>query len=371
MQDKQGETAASIDRQRGRLPELDGFRALAVLAVVLFHFFQRFGSVYPYGDTLLPFARYGWLGVDLFFIISGFVIALTLERTATPFDFVVRRGARLVPAMLVCSVLIFMGLRIIDTPFARAQRVGIEGFVPSLTFTDPWLWQKLIPGVAYIDGAFWSLFVEVRFYFWAAVAYFLLGPARFLPVFLATSLAILGAYALMADNSFKVAALLLFFPDYLPLFCAGMLAHALFGGQRSAIMIAAFALFSLLSILLVRADGPVPMLLVALFILMFVLLVVHRKSLQLFALPQLGLVGACSYSLYLIHQNLGVALISLLPRGQSLVFYGFAVLGIFSLLLGIAVLVYRTVELPAQSLARRWLKNLSASRAPATTFRRA
>ena len=60
-------------------------------------------SLYPYGTALadLPGVRFGGCGVQLFFVISGFVIAMTLDRRKTPREFVVRRYARLAPAMLL------------------------------------------------------------------------------------------------------------------------------------------------------------------------------------------------------------------------------------------------------------------------------
>ncbi len=87
---------APLDSQR--LATLDGLRTIAILAVVAFHYCYRWGpplnpaSLYPYGTALagLPDVRLGQYGVQLFFVISGFVIALTLERCRTPGEFAVR-----------------------------------------------------------------------------------------------------------------------------------------------------------------------------------------------------------------------------------------------------------------------------------------
>ena len=345
---------------RPRLAELEGLRALAVIAVMLFHFFARFGADYPYGPDLVPGASYGWLGVQLFFVISGFVIALTLHNTRSPFDFAVRRAARLVPAMIVCSALTFLVLWTIDTPFTRAWRVGPEGFLPSLSFTDPMLWHWLFPKADYVDGAYWSLFVEVRFYFWAALGWFVLGRRMFLPAFLGAALLALLACALLRDTALGTPLELLFFPHYLALFCTGMIAHALHGGARGAILLVAFALFAGLSIWSVQADGAIAMALVAAILVPFVLLIWRPLWLAPLGHPALTLIGATSYSLYLIHQNVGMALIGLLPRGQAPAFYLACVLVLALTLLAFARLIFRTVEQPAQRLARRWLARSSA-----------
>lgn len=355
MQAPVPEAAPGTDRPGRRLPELEGFRAIAVLSVMLFHYFQRFGEEYPYGNQLIEPARYGWLGVYLFFVISGFVIALTLYETRSPVEFLVRRVARLMPAMILCATITFLMLRWIDTPFAHAHRTGFSGFLPSLSFTDPWLWQWLLPGADYIDGAYWSLFVEVRFYFWAALAYFLIGRRHFLALFTGASLAVLALYAILPETPVKLVGFLLFFPHYLPLFCSGMLAHALFTGDRRLPVRLAFLLFGALSVQTVHVDGMVPMLVMAAIILLFVPLIHRRAWLAPVTHPAITLVGTSSYALYLVHQYVGVALISLLPRGLSLGAYLAFVLGLIALLAGLAILIFRVVEQPVQRAARQWL----------------
>ena len=105
------ERSAALSTSPGsRLAPLDGMRGLAILLVIVFHFFQRFPEYYPYGDEILPLASHGYLGVHLFFIISGFVIALTLSKKPTLLQFAVGRFVRLWPAMLVCSTLTFIFL---------------------------------------------------------------------------------------------------------------------------------------------------------------------------------------------------------------------------------------------------------------------
>jgi peptidoglycan/LPS O-acetylase OafA/YrhL len=77
-------------------------------------------SLYPYGTALAdpPGVRFGEFGVQLFFVISGFVIAMTLERCKTPREFVVRRYARLGPAMLLSGMITFAAMHAIPgTPF--------------------------------------------------------------------------------------------------------------------------------------------------------------------------------------------------------------------------------------------------------------
>ncbi|MGL4264969.1 MAG: acyltransferase family protein, partial [Afipia sp.] len=110
-------TLPVADQQSGcpmasqRLRALDGLRGVAILLVMGFHYFYHLESyyykstLYPYGETfsnVLVF-KYGYMGVELFFIISGFVIAMTLESSRSVIDFVIRRFVRIWPALIVSA----------------------------------------------------------------------------------------------------------------------------------------------------------------------------------------------------------------------------------------------------------------------------
>lgn len=102
----------------GRIAFLDGFRGIAILPVTGFHYFTRYAAdprhIVPYSDALagVRINEYGFYGVMLFFAVSGFVIAITLDHTHNFLEFVVRRFARLWPTMLVCSIITFLVLLI-------------------------------------------------------------------------------------------------------------------------------------------------------------------------------------------------------------------------------------------------------------------
>ena len=151
-----------------RLRSLDGLRGVAILLVMGFHYFYAFAipsnhtDLYPYGDKFagFPVFRYGYLGVELFFMISGFVIALTLEGCKTPREFVVRRFARIWPPLLFCSIVTFFVVRLTSSPFSLSSHQSWENFLPSLTLTPKELWIWVSPNVRLVDLVYWSLIVE-------------------------------------------------------------------------------------------------------------------------------------------------------------------------------------------------------------------
>ena len=78
-----------------RINELDTFRGIAAMAVLLYHYTSRYNEFFD-STSVLSFS-YGWMGVPLFFMLSGFVITLTVNRCKSPFDFLYRRFIRLYP----------------------------------------------------------------------------------------------------------------------------------------------------------------------------------------------------------------------------------------------------------------------------------
>ena len=159
-----------------RIEFLDGLRGVAILLVMLFHAYTRWKEIMPYGDRFADFTlfRHGWLGVELFFIISGFVIFMTLERCINFRDFILRRWLRLFPAMLICSLITYF-----TAPLFTARPAGVpelHNILTGLVFVDPetlsWLFHTSFDS---IEGAFWSLYIEMRFYFIFGLAFFFFG----------------------------------------------------------------------------------------------------------------------------------------------------------------------------------------------------
>src|SRR5580692_12667601 len=92
-----------------RIEELDSLRGIAAMAVVVNHY-THWG---PYVARRVPYFWWGLQGVDLFFVISGFVILMTASH-GTLRDFVISRASRLFPGYWFCALFSYLLLRLHD-----------------------------------------------------------------------------------------------------------------------------------------------------------------------------------------------------------------------------------------------------------------
>jgi peptidoglycan/LPS O-acetylase OafA/YrhL len=144
---------------------VDGFRGIAVISVMLFHYLAEWSGPLGYAGAYCSWWRVGKLGVDLFFVISGFVITMTTLRSATAVEFGAKRGARLYPAFIVASLLVFAVLSLYDPLHLR---VSLKDLAANFTMIAADL------GFKYVDGVFWTLAVEVKFYVFVFLSFLFL-----------------------------------------------------------------------------------------------------------------------------------------------------------------------------------------------------
>src|SRR5262245_1666439 len=153
---KSSRQTGSAASSAGRILELDALRGFAAFAVMLFHYTSRYGELYDYNHPFPLPVLWGAYGVELFFMISGFVIFMTLERTRQPMDFVVSRFSRLYPTYWAGVTLTFTIVAVMGLP---GRQVSVTEFLVNLTML-----QRLIPGVEDVDGVYWTLRIEMVFY---------------------------------------------------------------------------------------------------------------------------------------------------------------------------------------------------------------
>lgn len=159
LQPKLGKPAEQGPPGRNYRPELDGLRAIAVLAVIANHFSER----------ILPS---GYLGVDVFFVISGYVITLSLSATtATTFrsfaaGFFRRRIKRLAPALFVCVLVTAIVICLFNARTASFINTGILSLVGASNVYLYKLSANYFSESARLNPftQTWSLAIEEQFY---------------------------------------------------------------------------------------------------------------------------------------------------------------------------------------------------------------
>lgn len=327
--------------EESRLLALDSLRALAALGVLLYHYTKGYELIVrPHATPVPPFA-WGYLGVDLFFVISGFVIALTLQRSASFAYFALGRVARLYPAYLACAAL------------SGIVTFGV-GFNPATIQTSDVPWNAVIglpPLVRAnnLDPSYWTLGVEVSFYGMAAAFTYGLPKLR-LEIFCLAWLALsLAARALLPEDSLFH---LLLVSNYSPLFVAGAMLFAVSRNMQPdlltcATLAAAIAMCFIGDYLrwIRPTNGAGQCLFIAL-----VFAAATGRLAPLGNFRPLVTLGQASYSLYLIHQIVGYWIISNLERlGVSSLL---SIATATSVVISVALCLRTWVEVPAQHILR-------------------
>jgi peptidoglycan/LPS O-acetylase OafA/YrhL len=169
----------------GHLPALDGVRGLAILLVLLYHFVAQTTATNRLEAAVNWALGYGFLGVDLFFVLSGFLITgILYDSRADPGyfrTFYMRRVLRIFPLYYAVLAVVFFGVSLL--PALRGSEIA------GLREHQAWAWLYGINVYLSIQGGwvlsyiehFWSLAVEEHFYFiWPLVVWLLGARPRLL-----------------------------------------------------------------------------------------------------------------------------------------------------------------------------------------------
>ena len=323
-------------------------RGLACISVLAFHFLSRGpheglmpGVAFP---LLEPIARFGYLGVHLFFVISGFVILMSAQG-ASPRNFIASRASRLYPALWIAATLTAGAAWMLSD--ARFAVTGGD-YLANLSMVPHWF------GIPYVDGAYWSLGYELHFYILVLVVIGL-GWMKQLEWLLAGWLLVsaINAVRPMWPVEFWLNA------KWAPFFAAGGVFYLVrtlgLTLRRLLLLAAAFALAQFYAIYRAPAAGSGSPLVVAAFItaIFVVFSLVAARRFQMKGSAWIYYAGALTYPLYVIHQNLGFMVYARLLALLDSVNAALALMLV--LLLGLSWCVHAYVEAPLSPRLRRWL----------------
>ncbi|NEB94322.1 acyltransferase [Streptomyces bauhiniae] len=311
-----------------------------------------------FAPTLHEISRYGWLGVEFFFAISGFVICMSCWGR-TPAQFVISRVARLFPAYW-CALLLIVALVLVSRLGGRPVATPIDPrtVVANLTMAPGPL------GVDLVDGVSWTLWVEARFYLLMAMLLFCGLSYRRTVAFCAAWL-LVGVIALDLHQPLLDEFAL---TRYTGLFTTGIVLHLMqrFGQNLMLWLLLGFAWAYELTVLETRVaehtvtpPGEIPpswgVCAAALTLCVGLLALAGIGPLRRLHRRWLITAGSLTYPFYLIHQSIGIpmakALLREFPRFGPLLSMAVSVICVLAL----SLFIHRWVERRLGRVLRRRL----------------
>ncbi|CBL44142.1 predicted acyltransferase [gamma proteobacterium HdN1] len=348
-----------------RLATIDALRGIAAFLVVLFHIRGALGdnlkSWMP--DWIYSFLSYGFVGVAVFFVISGFVIALSLSHKRATLGltgrFAIRRSLRLDPPYWVAIALeiglIYLALQLF----------------PETVKSVPPTWDKVVAHIFYmqdileygnIAAVFWTLCIELQFYLFYALMLTLVQwrSAEFIDEngnFSKTASVWFGLSALLGIacmNKLITPPFPGLFIAYWPYFLSGALIALSYASRLSPKYFIGHTILLVIS----AVFKPTPYLVAALITIIFLFYVASRNLFSsMLSFRPLIYLGTISYSLYLFHSIVGwrfVILVQTLHKGplsptmSITVFFCAVIVSLIS-----ADIAFRIIETPSINLAKK------------------
>ena len=334
--------SANVAIHRDRLQALDILRFIAAMCVMVYHMTYRPLFLGDGALALFPavqaVSKFGYLGVELFFLISGFVILWSASGRSAA-SYVASRVSRLVPSLWVCialtsAVLIAFGKAagIVQPKVILANMTLVAGYV----------------GLPYVDGVYWTLQAEIKFYVLVFILIVLRQMRRIEDWLVVWLVALAIAYASFAPGWLKS---LVIFP-YGSYFIGGSLFFLIWREGVTTRRLVCLGASLVLSLMCVRHEAagfmnndtsPIALntasaIVVCLYGLVFAV------SLRRVVLPESDLwfqLGALTYPLYLLHNQIGKLFAGMFAREWGI---PVALVVGFTLPLILAFILARSVE---------------------------
>lgn len=327
--------------KKSRFEELDALRGLAAIMVVFFHF--TMGR----NQADLGF-KLGTTGVDLFFIISGFVILLSLEHVEKSGQFIINRISRLYPTYWASATITFSTLLAYGIYKMDFSNVSVVQYLGNMTMFQFYL---KIPN---LDGPYWTMIIEILFYI-LMVIIFKFKLLKYLnSIGVVLTILIVLATHFQIDNIW-VSRLFYGVPvlQFWPLFFAGILFYKIIKKNINQTKHYGMIILCLISqIILFNYSGRSKHFIdfwenafMLIFYFSLFILFVNGRLKFIINKPSLFL-GKISFALYLIHQMISIDYIMpLLTNRLNLNFWFSSTIALFCSI-GIATFITYFIEVP-------------------------
>ena len=359
------------------IPEIDGLRFVAIVSVVLFHLYgfieNKDGSVYNtiYNfDFIANFLKNGNFGVELFFVLSGFILSLPFAKhylkgynKVSIKSYFLRRLSRLEPPYIIVMFLLLIGSIFVSKNLSNTE--GFQSFLASITYMHNFIYAE--PSL--INTVAWSLEIEIQFYILAPILslFFSINnnlTRRFLLIF---TIIVFSVFSLLVTLPF------LSILDYLQYFLLGFLLvdFYLIDGttNKTSILRNSFTIIALILIfssnekyfdsLFQKIIWNISVLILIFFSYYNIIL---RKSIRFFSLKTITNIGGMCYTIYLLHfaiiSFVGNPLVSLQFSDNPIINIGLYFIFIISSIFLISIVFFILIEKPCMD--KNWptkLKN--------------
>ncbi|MEO3861373.1 acyltransferase [Acrocarpospora sp. B8E8] len=342
-----------------RLVELDLLRFVAAFAVMAFHYMAASRSLWGEYPTEIfasvnRVTTLGILGVELFFLISGFVILMSAWGRSIG-KFAVSRISRLYPAYWFTVVALYVLYNYTDVTGFKGNLYPIHYLINLSMFQEAF-------GVLHAGGVFWSLWVELKFYFLISIIVIIGINLRRAMAFMWVWL-VLVVVAEYLENDLLTEIVM---PRQAPYFIAGMAFYLIHRVGPSVtrwgfVLVGyAFAVYAALERVQSRVDAigfkrfpaPPEAVIVAITLIFLLMAAVALGWLSWVKWAPLTTVGALTYPLYLLHQNVSAVVI---PGLRDTLNPWLLTALTMAASIVLAYLVYKLIDRPGQRLLRRIL----------------
>jgi peptidoglycan/LPS O-acetylase OafA/YrhL len=357
------------------LKYLDVLRGWAAIAVCIQHIFgyvlKKYDTSHPlyYGINLIITDSVDWgrFGVVLFFLISGFIIPVSLKPGLPLKYFFISRFFRLYPAYWVTLLLmVIFALYFSDAkyPFTLMQLMANLTMMPKVF------------GLADMSGVFWTLFIEIVFYLFCAIL-FKIGRINdpFTFGYLAIWLNLVTAIPILLNEYLSLHIPILYISLHLSFLFAGNLLRLAFINKNYFAKYLSIIFFTVCTASIPISSGllfnvpaatdksfvmfhPTPVVLAYVLAIVFFIFAIYFKSLRSPIMVELGKV---SYSLYLLHMLCFQIAAIIIPPIDTMNFFIYLIL---SLILSYATskTVYHFVEYPSINFGKKIIRNICAEK---------
>lgn len=360
------------------IPEIDGLRFIAIISVVLFHLYgfisEKDSSVYSMDynfDFIANFLKNGNFGVELFFVLSGFILGLPFAKhylkdgkKISLKSYFLRRVSRLEPPYIIIMFLLLLGTIFVSKNLSTTD--ALQSFLASIAYIHNIVYAE----PSFINTVAWSLEIEIQFYILAPLLSLVFAMKdkvrrRGILIFATIAFSVLSIYI---TNTLRYSIL-----DYLHYFLIGCLLVDFYLTEgvknSSSILRNTFTIIALILIFTCNEKHFVTTIQKSIWNISVLILIfssyyniILRKSLRFFSFRTITNIGGMCYTIYLLHfaiiSFVGNPLLSFQFSDNPIVNIGLYSFIILSSILLVSIVFFVLIERPCMD--KNWptkLKN--------------